>query len=209
MFGLPEIFTTCNVSVAVAVLYLVFYTGYNKLTKKLDIGLLLSVLLGRHGADFTLVELNKVSGLFGITLFALSFIPPFREHQVGLLGNATLALWAHGTFSVLKYYGSSNIPAVNTWLSLAAGAGKPMDIVRVVSAITGSTALLVLTIGYWGWVSLIRLSWLGLLLGVVHFITMELNHKWRLSVRPFAYLPFVLVPLAILCAQLFGAAPSF
>jgi len=48
-------------------LYLAFYTAYSKATKALDSALLWDVLYVRKSLDFTLVELNKVISLTGLT----------------------------------------------------------------------------------------------------------------------------------------------
>jgi len=48
--------------------YLVFYTGFDKQTKSLNLSLLWDVLAFRRSVEFTIVEINKVLALSGVTL---------------------------------------------------------------------------------------------------------------------------------------------
>lgn len=67
--------TAVGTAVAVVAANLVLYTAYDKARRRLVVGQLWEVLLVRHSVDKTLVELNKVAALTGLTLLALAFIP--------------------------------------------------------------------------------------------------------------------------------------
>jgi len=92
-------------------LNLVFYTAYSKQTKRLDMSLLLDVLFFRRGLDHTLVELNKVISLVGLSMFLIGFAAFAwwdRRKGIALLAQATLLLWTHSLYSVVL------LPAVKT-----------------------------------------------------------------------------------------------
>jgi hypothetical protein len=40
--------------------------------------------------------------------------------------------------------------------------------------------------------------YISIMFGIVHFYTMEIDYKYVLQVRPFAFLPFVLAIIAVL-----------
>ena len=57
----------------VHIMYLVFYTGFDKKTKSLNFSQLLDVLLFRRSVEFTIKETNKVLALAGFTLMYVIF----------------------------------------------------------------------------------------------------------------------------------------
>ena len=69
---------------------------------------------------------------------------------------------------------------------------------KKLSIILGSAGQVMLSAGYWGYVSVSTLCYLGVGLGTMHFYTMEIDYKWVLQVRPYAYLPFALAVAAVL-----------
>eukprot|EP00122_Pirum_gemmata_P008769 Pgem_evm1s8090 len=67
----------------ILMLNLALYTAYSKSTKKVNAGSLLDVLLFRKGVDFTLVELNKIAALGGLTLLSISYFVPLFNKLAG------------------------------------------------------------------------------------------------------------------------------
>jgi hypothetical protein len=162
-------------SIAVLGAYAVFYSGYDKTTKKLNAQLLLDIVSVERGWKFTLKEINKVLGLGGLTLLAapaaLSLVgAPAR----GMLSDARRVLVLHGVFSVGLFSErlASHPKTVATWIGvgallcslLAAGRGL-YEPIRI-----GPGPLLLAGLG----------------LGTLHFYTMERDSKGTLQVRPFA-----------------------
>lgn len=94
-------------------------------------------------------------------------------------------LWLHGIYSIFKFYSFS----LQRYL-----ADKGIKKLSVLLAVAGQ---LVLSGGYFGFLSYRALVLGGIGLGMAHFWTMEVDYKYVLQVRPFAYLPFVLAPIAI------------
>jgi hypothetical protein len=69
---------------------------------------------------------------------------------------------------------------------------------KKLSILLGTGGQLALSAGYWGFISVSVLCYLGVGLGTAHFFTMEIDYKWVLQVRPYAYLPFVVAIVAVL-----------
>ena len=158
--------------------------------------------------DWSLVELNKVIelvalhrrttdesvsvlilqaiSLAGLTVLILSFLPWFQKPSREMLFLAMNMLWLHGIYSIFKFYSFS----IQRFL-----ADKGIKKLSVLLAVAGQ---LVLSGGYFGFLSYRTLLLGGIGLGMAHFWTMEVDYKYVLQVRPFAYLPFVLAPIAIL-----------
>ena len=57
-----------------------------------------------------------------------------------------------------------------------------------------------LSLGYWHYIGRAMLAFGGVGVGVAHFYTMEIDYKYVLQVRPFAFLPFPLALVAIYSA---------
>lgn len=95
-------------------------------------------------------------------------------------------LWAHGIYSMYKFYGFSLQRFI---------ADKLIKKISVFLAIAGQ---LVISGGVFGYFSYSTLLIGGVTLGMAHFWTMEVDYKYVLQVRPFAYLPFVLAPLVVI-----------
>ena len=153
------------------------------------------------------MELNKVLALSGLVLLALGFCPGVGEAlRTSLVIQAQVMLVIHSSYSILKYYGGNNIPALKTWLQLprdltSTSAKARAAGVKKVSVIAGSVAQGALGLALIGLLSVMgTLCWLGVGLGTVHFYLMEIDFKWRLGVRPFAYIVFPLVLLALFTA---------
>lgn len=71
--------------------------------------------------------------------------------------------------------------------------------------ITGIAGQIALSLGYFNIIDYSTLLISATVLGIVHFWTMEVDFKYKLQVRPFAYLPF---PLAALALVLWAIQPS-
>ena len=173
--------------------YLLLYTMYSKTSKTLEPSMLLDVLLARKGVDHTLVELNKAISLAGLTnvIIALAVSASLRS---ALLFYSLALLWTHSAYSTYKYYGAQHIPRLETWPNTlkelrSDEAKERLMGIKKVSLVFGSLGQIL--IGLTSWPAA------GVAASIAHFYSMELDFKLRLGVRPYAYLPFVLAPLAI------------
>jgi len=149
------------------------------------------------------VELNKVTALAGLTV--LTFVFLFRGDpalSTALLWHAMLLLWAHTAYSTYKYYGDKNFPALSSFPAALAEWRSPKSkdncaAVKKLSIALGAVGQLALSAGYWQHIGRAALALGGVGVGVAHFYTMEIDFKYVLQVRPYAFLPFPLAALAI------------
>jgi hypothetical protein len=140
----------------------------------------LDFFLIRRGWDWTLVELNKAASLAGLTVFLTAFLPPLAPFKRDILWVSLLMLWPHSAYSFYKFYSFSPRRLLND---------KP---IKQLSVVLGSAGQAVIAAGYYGLLSAQVLLWGGVILSLAHFWTMEVDYKYVLQVRPFAYLPFLL-----------------
>ena len=82
--------------------YLIFYTSYSKEMKRIDIRLLLDFLFCRRGCVWSLVELNKVLALSGLTILLLSYLPFLNAKSRELLWISMNILWCHSLYSLVN-----------------------------------------------------------------------------------------------------------
>jgi hypothetical protein len=73
---------------------------------------------------------------------------------------------------------------------------KKKEIERL-SVVLGSAGQIALSVGYLGYISNASLFLSSVLLGISHFWSMEVDFKYKIQVRPFAYLPFPLAAAVI------------
>lgn len=185
--------TCLQTSAMIFISYLLFYTMYDKLRGTLVPTNLIRILTLRDGLDKTLVEFNKAVSLSGLSVLCFSFFPIYsRSVQNELLWSAMVQLWIHFVYSAIKYYGTNNIPYVTSFLDFRSNRPKK------VSIIAGLIAQLVLSLGYFSYITLQQLATLGITLGLLHFYAMEVDYKFVLRVRPFAYIVFPLAALGLL-----------
>jgi hypothetical protein len=171
-----------TISAGVTLSYITFYTAFDKQKKKLIIGNIIDLIQCRRGYDWTLVELNKAISLSGLTTMLMSFLPTYKKQSKELLYLSMNMLWVHSIYSLYKFYGYklSNIM-------------KDTNIKKL-SILLGSAGQIALCTGYWGYISNSQLILSGITFGISHFWTMEVDFKFQLQVRPYAYLPF---PIAL------------
>lgn len=162
--------------------YFGLYTAYDKGSKKLTMQPIKDFVTGARGWTWTLVEANKALSLTGLTCMMMSFLPAFADQSQEMLFQSMSILWAHSIYSFYKFYGNSLTNII-----------KDLPI-KQISISMGVLGQLVLSLGYWGQISETALLSCATLLGVGHFYTYEIDYKWVLQVRPYAYLPF---PLAL------------
>lgn len=199
------------VTATVVLLNLSLYTAYDKQSKSLALPGLLDVLCLRKGVGHTLVELNKVAGLVGLTLLALAYAPlgglwlgTDGSAQTALLSHALGVLMLHSIYSAIVYYGETHIPRLETWPAIVSEllSDKPKVFligVRKVSNLTASVSmclLLWLVFGSGAPLASILAALATITLGTVHFYTMEVDFRLELCVRPFGFLPFYVAGIA-------------
>ena len=177
VFGLP----------LVTFAYLVFYSAYDKRTGRISTSLLQDFVLARRGLEFTLLEMNKLVSLVGLTLLCLSII--FAD--AALLTRAEICTLTHSVFSLYHFYGF-------TWKRAITNNPKRLAIS------IGLLGQVILFVAYWHLVAYRYLVAFALPLGVIHFISIEMNDDNSLKIRPFAYLPFPLAIIALIRYAAFG-----
>lgn len=142
---------------------------------------LADLLLARRGLDWTLVEMNKAISLSGLTCMMLSFLPyGTKEDKRTLLWLSMNSLWVHSVYSTYKFY-SFDLQRFLT-----------EKLIRRVSICLGAMGQVALSLGFWGQIPYDALIGSATVLGMSHFWTYEVDYKYVLQVRPYAYLPFPL-----------------
>lgn len=175
LFRNPYVF-----SGAVVTSYFAFYTAYDKKRKELVLSNLLDLALVRRGLDWTLVETNKSISLSGLTIMLTSFMREFDHVKKELLWVSMNFLWCHSIYSFYKFYQLSPREILSD------------KVMKRISIACGSAAQVALSLGYWEQFSEVALALSATVFGVAHFWTMEVDYKYALQVRPYAYLPFPL-----------------
>lgn len=165
--------------------YFAFYTAYDKGQKKLVLKNLTDMVTLKRGLDWTLVELNKAVSLSGLTTMTLAFLPQFKSQSKDLLFISMSSLWLHSIYSSTKFYQNS--------LTKFFKEGT----VRKISITLGSLGQLALAAGYWGHISPDVFISTAIGFGIAHFWSYEVDYKYVLQVRPYAYLPFPLAGYAL------------
>ena len=192
---------TIEVVTWVHMMYLVFYTGFDKKTKSLNFSQLLDVLGFRRSVEFTIKETNKVLALAGLTLIAYSVISTDRF----MLLIAAIELIIHGLYSSYAFYGSNNIPKISDWTisktakEISSRNAKERLLSKrklsILCSLISSIILETWLLGYLDWTPLVINTFLSL--SVIHFYTMEIDFRGKLHVRPFGFLAFVVPIVAI------------
>ena len=162
--------------------YILLYTAYDKASKTLKLKNLQDLVTCGRGLDWTLVEMNKAISLAGMTGMLMSFLPAFNKQSKGLMFSSMTLLWTHSIYSAYKFYGYKLERLL---------ADKSIKQASIVFGVAGQ---LTLVAGFYGYISQSVFAYAASVLSVAHFWTMEVDYKYVLQVRPYAYLPF---PLAI------------
>jgi hypothetical protein len=165
--------------------YLLFYTAYDKASKALKLKNLQDLVTCGRGLDWTLVEMNKAISLAGMTGMLMSFLPAFSRQSKGLMFSSMTLLWTHSIYSAYKFYGYKLERLL---------ADKAIKQASIAFGIAGQ---LTLVAGFYGYISHTAFAYAASVLSVSHFWTMEVDYKYVLQVRPYAYLPFPLALAAI------------
>lgn len=169
-------------SLGVFLSYIALYTAYDKKSKSLQPSLLLSVLLCQCDGGFThtLKEFNKAISLAGLTILLFSFASMDGYDSRELLRISLITLSVHSVYSFYEFYGFSVEAVLKDKLL------KPISIV---------VAMLCQCLLYFAYFSeAVPYSVLALeatVLGLLHFWTYEVDFKYELQIRPFAFLPFL------------------
>lgn len=165
---------------AITTSYILFYTGYDKTEKTLVPSLLLDFFGIRKGWDWTLSELNKAISLSGLSIMLCSFLPHFISQQKELLLISLNILSIHSIYSMYKFY-QYDITKVlkDKWI-------------KRLSLGLGSACQFAIALGYTQYITPLIAAFSATTLGIGHFWTMEVDYKYQLQVRPFAYLVFPL-----------------
>lgn len=187
-----------SIATAVTISYIAFYTAYDKSKKTLVLQNLKDLVTLNRGLDWTLVECNKALSLAGLTTMLMSFLPAFERRATPLLFLSMTMLWTHSAYSMYKFYGYklSNIM-------------KDKQI-KQLSIALGVSGQLILSAGYFGYISTSALVYAASVLSIAHFWTMEVRIFDDVSYFVFKYnsnlfaLNFVLADLQLELSTLCG-----
>ena len=186
-------------------LYLWLYTGYSKQDQRYDTALIREVLMLEKGLHHTVLELNKIIALAGLTALLCAFF----AHAEDFVSHAQWLLLLHAALSTWKYYGDTKFPIITSFGSALDEwrSKKSKDnavAVKKASIVLAVFGQIILAAGHLGYMSLTGASFalLSLGFGFAHFWTMEVDFKYKLGVRPAGLFPFVLGPLALLAVFL-------
>ena len=160
--------------------YVNCFAAYDKQKKTLVWRNLQDLVTCGRGVDWTLVEINKALSLSAITTMLVSFLPQFERVSKDLLSTSMVMLWAHSVYSMYKFYGFQLSRLLHD---------KPIKKLSVALGMAGQVAI---SAGVLQYISPATTAVSATLLGIGHFWTMEVDYKWKLQVRPYAYLPFIL-----------------
>ncbi len=172
-------------SAGITLSYIALYTAFDKASKTLKLDLLKDFFFFRRGTEWTLKETNKVISLSGLTSLALAFAPEFKHINKELLYASAGLLWTHSVYSFYSFYDLSLTKVWNDKLL------KPL------SVLLGALGHVLLNYSFFGQVNDTALAIGTTVLSMAHFWTMEVDYKYKLQVRPYAYLPFPLAGYTI------------
>jgi len=108
-----------------------------------------------------------------------------RKNQITLVWISMNMLWIHTVYSMYKFYSFSPRKLM---------AEKFLKRFSVIFGALGNVAL---AIGFFEKMSWEAMIIAGTTLGIAHFWSMEVDYKYVLQVRPFAYLPFPLAAIVL------------
>jgi hypothetical protein len=158
--------------------YIITYTFYSKATGGYSFALVLDFFLLRNGLKWSLKELNKVLALSGLTALLL-LVYTRNEND---LTNSLVLLISHAFLSFILIYNFQVSALFQQWW------------VKQISILAAIFSLICL--GFL-WMTPLGMT-AAVILGFVHFWTMEVDRSFRLHVRPAGYLPFLLAAALLL-----------
>ena len=110
-------------------------------------------------------------------------------------------------YSIFKYYGTLNIPPLESLpviKQMATAMGmrvvfQDTELVmwRQISNVCGVVAEMAMYAWVLAYADFYITGLVTVVLGLIHFWSMEIDHKFIMQVRPYAYLPFPLGALAL------------
>ena len=175
-------------SLGIFLSYIALYTAFDKKSKSLKPSLVLTILLwqGDGGLNHTLKELNKAISLAGLTILLFSFANVDGYDDAELFRVSLVTLTVHSIYSFYEFYGFSVHEVLKDKLL------KPTSIVL---------AVLCQYLMYFAYISeAVPFSVLALevtVLGILHFWMYEVDYKYVLQIRPYAFLPFLVAGYVI------------
>eukprot|EP01001_Neometanema_parovale_P011048 NODE_7289_length_777_cov_90.629969_g7048_i0.p2 GENE.NODE_7289_length_777_cov_90.629969_g7048_i0~~NODE_7289_length_777_cov_90.629969_g7048_i0.p2 ORF type:complete len:209 (+),score=36.70 NODE_7289_length_777_cov_90.629969_g7048_i0:64-690(+) len=206
VFGLDEV--AIQISVALILSFLVFYSGYSKVERGLRPKQVFEII-SFSNPKYSMAQLNKVVALSGMALFGTGMLLQPLNQAIGplpwklainsqqrtdILLIALYLLLTHFAYSFAVIYGMNPMRALydnSKWLAI----------------VDGVVALSLFALMTWkgrlneGW------ALLALTLGVHHFLIMEMSPTGKVQCRPYAWvavmIPVVAIGLYVRSAGLF------
>jgi len=177
-------FRACNLPCAAAagsgtlLIYVVFYTGYDKATKSLRIKDKVPAVLRHPIKNYK--EWNKVFALTALTNLGAGYVAYARKGYedlgASLLMSGVVMAGIHGVYSAYAYFGRFQGPKMWSMLLGVAAVGTSVGAVATTPIPAEQRPLLAL---------------LSVTLATAHFWTMETKDSWLPGVRPIGWLAAV------------------
>lgn len=161
-------------------------TGYDWITKSYSLNRVIETVTLKKGTSFALLELNKVAGLTSLTCIMFAWLPLFENKSKSLLLYSMIIGIGHTSFSMNKFFGYSvkKILDSKTDMKLA-----------VVMGVCVNSAMV---LGYLGKLQSRYMMMVGIFGGSAHYYFMKTSQSGgNLSLKPFAYVPLLLFPVAV------------
>ena len=145
----------------------------------MNVAALTDVLTLRKGVLHAATVVNKAASVAGLVLISLAFLPHFAALSSELTFNALLLLGTHAAFSVVRFYGTPIVPAVQTWPQ-----ARGTKALKVAALFLGGMAQQCLAAGYLQFVSRAVVAYGALSLGLAHFLAERADSAGTVRVPP-------------------------
>merc|ERR1711972_1166731 len=165
--------------------YLILFTSWDKKAGRPDFQILVDVMTLKLGKEKMIGEQNKALGLNALTVLGLAFFPYFRDHAYGLIVSSIVQILMHILASLTVMYGTNKLPFISSYFK---NEGEAKNLKKL-SVIFGVVSNLVMIAYYFGKIDLVSTGMLALIFAIAHFYVIEMDFKWQLKLKPFAFAP--------------------
>ena len=181
--------TATSLSALTTLTYLTLYTGHSEKSGKLSLALIFDVLLVRRSREFTLVELDALLSLSGLTVLGFAFWPRNKKYRHAFICHALYMLLAHAAY--VAYLACKCYVSEGTILPSLGPRGNKS--IKKISLAVGAFGLLVLSAAYFEWVVSDAGGLLALMAFAAHFYTQSIDKHGVLQLRAFGHAAMYIV----------------
>ena len=181
--------TATSLSALTTLTYLMMYTGHDVKTNKLSLSLIFDVLLVRRSREFTLVELDALLSLSGLTVLGFAFWPRNKQNRHAFICHALYILLAHAAY--VAYLAFKRYMSEGSMLPSLGPRGNKS--VKQISLAAGAFGLLMLTMTYFEWAVSDAGGLLALMAFSAHFYTQSIDKHGTLQLRSFGHAAMYIV----------------